>query len=153
MATHRPAFGRPITANILTQGETAQPGNTPAALSKLIATSGNPPATLSKPIATPGEALAKLSKPLATHGNAFASGGKGVAITGEAFAGWGFDVRWVRFPKHIPLFSTVYQLESVCSWNSCNWVQRWLRELVVETTVQSVSRYVRSPGRLGSHRD
>ena len=95
-------------------------GNTPATRSKLIATPGNPPATLGKPIATPGEALAKLSKPLATHGNAFASGGKGVAITGEAFAGWGFYVRWDRFPKHIPLFSTLSQLESVGSWNSSN---------------------------------
>ena len=28
-----------------------------------------------------------------------------------------FDVRWVRFPKHIPLFSTLSQLESVGSWN------------------------------------
>ena len=27
------------------------------------------------------------------------------------------------------------------------------RELVVEPTVPSVSRYVRAPGRLGSHRD
>ena len=25
----------------------------------------------------------------------------------------GFDVRWVRFPKHIPIFSTLSQLESV----------------------------------------
>ena len=80
---------------------------------------GNTPATRSKPIATPGEALADLvealsilGKPLATYGNALASGGKGVAITGEAFAGWGFYVRWVRFPKHLPLFSTLSQLES-----------------------------------------
>ena len=100
----------------------------PATRSKPIATSGNPPATLGKPLATYGKALA-------THGNAFASGGKGVAITGEAFAGWGFDVRWVRFPKHIPPFSTLSQLEFVGSWNSYNWVQRVVRELVVETTV------------------
>ena len=46
-----------------------------------------------------------------------------------------FDVRWVRFPKHIPLVSTLSQLEPVGSWNSYNWVQRVVRELVVETTV------------------
>ena len=40
----------------------------------------------------------------------------------------GLDVRWVRFPKHIPLFSTLSQLESVGSWNSYNWVQRMVRE-------------------------
>ena len=34
-----------------------------------------------------------------------------------------------------PLFSTLSQLESVGLWNSPDWVQRWLRELVVETTV------------------
>ena len=27
----------------------------------------------------------------------------------------GFDVRWVRFPKHIPLISPLSQLESVVS--------------------------------------
>ena len=27
---------------------------------------------------------------------------------------WGFDVRWVRFPKYIPPFSTLYQL--ALSW-------------------------------------
>ena len=36
----------------------------------------------------------------------------------------GFDVRWVRFPKHILLFSTLSQLESKGSWNSSDWVQR-----------------------------
>ena len=35
-----------------------------------------------------------------------------------------FDVRWVRFPKHIPLFPTLFQLGSVDSWNSLNWIQR-----------------------------
>ena len=114
-------------------------GKPTAIRSKPIATLGNPPATLGKPIATPGDALAALE-------NALASGGKGVAITGEAFAGWGFDVRWVRFRKHIPLFSTLSQLESVGFWNYCSWVQRVVRELVVDTTVYSVSRYVRSPG-------
>jgi hypothetical protein len=118
MATHRPAFSRPITANILTQGETAQPSNTPATLGNTTATLGEPFATLGKPLATLGKPLATYGKALATHGNAFASGGKGVAITGEAFAGWGFYVRWVRFPKHIPLFSSLSQLESVCIWNS-----------------------------------
>jgi len=29
----------------------------------------------------------------------------------------GFDVRWVRFPKHNSLFSTLSYLESVGSWN------------------------------------
>jgi hypothetical protein len=48
---------------------------------------------------------------------------------------WGFDVRWVRFPKHILFFPTLSQLEFVGSWNSYNWVQRVVRELVVETTV------------------
>ena len=113
MATHRPAFGRPITANILTQGETAQPGNTPANPGNTPATLGEPFATLGKPLATYGKALAELE-------NALASGGKGVAITGEAFAGWGFYVRWVRFPKHLPLFSTLSQLESGGSWKSYN---------------------------------
>ena len=68
MATHRPAFGRPITANILSQGKTAQPGNTPTTL-------GNPPATVSKPFATTenafanlGEAPADLETPLAAFG-------------------------------------------------------------------------------------
>ena len=65
----------------------------------------------------------------------------------------GFDVRWVRFPKHIPLFSTLSPLESGDMEDYSDWVQRGVRELVVETTVLSVSRYVRSPGRLGSHRD
>ena len=89
------------------------PGSTPATRSKLFTTSGNPPATLGKPLATYGKALAELE-------NALASGGKGVAITGEAFAGWGFDVRWVRFPKHISHFSTLSQLESGGSWKSYN---------------------------------
>ena len=65
----------------------------------------------------------------------------------------GFDVRWVRFPKYIPLFSTLSQLESVGFWGFSDWVQRVVRELVVETTVESVSRYVRSLGRIRSHRD
>jgi len=30
----------------------------------------------------------------------------------------GVDVRWVRFPKHILLFSTLSQLEPVGFWNS-----------------------------------
>ena len=30
----------------------------------------------------------------------------------------GFDIRWVRFPKHIPFFSTLSQLETVSSENS-----------------------------------
>ena len=47
----------------------------------------------------------------------------------------GFDVRWVRFPKHIPLFSTLSQLESVGFGDSSNWVQRVVRELVVEIAV------------------
>ena len=75
MATHCPAFSRPITANILSQGKTAQPGNTPATLgnpsatrSKLIATSGNPPATLGNPLADFGEALANHKNPLAAFG-------------------------------------------------------------------------------------
>ena len=46
-----------------------------------------------------------------------------------------FDVRWVRFPKHIPLFPTLSQLESVGLEDSSVWVQRMVRELVVETTV------------------
>ena len=36
----------------------------------------------------------------------------------------GFDVRWVRFPKHIPLFSTLSQWGSVGSENFFDWVQR-----------------------------
>ena len=99
-----------------------------ATRSKLIATPGNPPATLGKPLAMYGNALAELE-------NALASGGKGVAITGEAFAGWGFDVHWVRFPKHIPLFFTLSLLESVGLGDFPDWVQRMVRELVVETTV------------------
>ena len=83
-----------------------------------MAVSGNTPATLGEPFATYGNALAELE-------NALASGGKGVAITGEAFAGWGFDVRWVRFPKHIPLFSTLSQLDSL---DLSDWVQRVVRE-------------------------
>jgi len=61
MVTHRPAFSRPITANILSQCETAQPSNTPATRSKLIATSGNTLATLGNPIAD-------LETPLAAFG-------------------------------------------------------------------------------------
>ena len=44
-------------------------------------------------------------------------------------------VRWVRFPKHISFFSTLSQLESVGLGNSSDWIQRVVRELVVETTV------------------
>ena len=47
----------------------------------------------------------------------------------------GFDVRWVRFPKHVPLFSTLSQLESLSLEDSADLVQRVVRELVVETTV------------------
>ena len=36
----------------------------------------------------------------------------------------GFDVRWVRFPKHSPLFSTLSQLESVDMGIFTDWVQR-----------------------------
>jgi len=36
----------------------------------------------------------------------------------------GFDIRWVRFPKHIPLISIQPQLEPVIFWNSFDWVQR-----------------------------
>ena len=50
----------------------------------------------------------------------------------------GFDVRWVRFPKHIPLFPTLSQLESVGLEGFPDWVQRVVRELVVETTVKGV---------------
>jgi len=35
-----------------------------------------------------------------------------------------FDVRWVRFPKHILLFSTLSQLESVGLGDLSDWVQR-----------------------------
>jgi len=97
----------------LANKERAPCGNPPATPGKSLATPGNPHATLGKPFATYGKALADLE-------NALASGGKGVAITGEAFAGWGFDVRWVRFRKHIPLFSTLFQLESGSSWKSYN---------------------------------
>ena len=45
----------------------------------------------------------------------------------------GFDVRWVRFPKHIPPFSTSSQLEFVGMGDFSDWVQRVVRELVVET--------------------
>ena len=34
----------------------------------------------------------------------------------------GFDVRWVRFPKHIPLFYTLSQLESVGLEDFSDWV-------------------------------
>jgi len=34
-----------------------------------------------------------------------------------------FDVRWVRFPKHILLFSTLSQLESVGLVDFPDWVQ------------------------------
>ena len=64
-----------------------------------------------------------------------------------------FDVRWVRFPKHIPLFSTLSLLDSLGMGNVSDLIQRVVRELVVETTVLSVSRDSRSTGRLGSHRD
>ena len=40
-----------------------------------------------------------------------------------------FDVRWVRFPKHIPLFSTLSQLESVGLGDFSDWIQRVVREL------------------------
>jgi len=42
----------------------------------------------------------------------------------------GFDSQ-----KNIILFSTLSQLESVGFWNSYNWIQRVVRELVVDTTV------------------
>ena len=35
-----------------------------------------------------------------------------------------FDVPWVRFPKHIPLFSTLSQLELGGFRSSSDWVQR-----------------------------
>ena len=35
----------------------------------------------------------------------------------------GFDVRWVRFPKHIPLFYTLSKLESVGLVDFSDWVQ------------------------------
>ena len=35
-----------------------------------------------------------------------------------------FDVRWVRFPKHILLISTLFLLESVGLEDSPDWVQR-----------------------------
>ena len=59
---------------------------------------------------------------------------------------WGFDVRWVRFSKHISFISTLSQLESVGLEDFPDWTQRMVRALVVETTVKSVSRDVRSPG-------
>ena len=37
-------------------------------------------------------------------------------------------VRWVRFPKHILLFSRLFQLEPKGFWNSYNWVQRVVSE-------------------------
>jgi len=37
---------------------------------------------------------------------------------------WGSDVRWVRFPKHIPLFSTLSQLKPEGLGNDADWVQR-----------------------------
>ena len=40
----------------------------------------------------------------------------------------GFDVRWVRFPKHIPLFSTLSQLEPVGLVDFRDWVQRVTNE-------------------------
>ena len=46
-----------------------------------------------------------------------------------------FDVRWVRFPKHISLFSTLSQLESVGLEDFPDWVQRVVSELVVEIAV------------------
>jgi len=36
----------------------------------------------------------------------------------------GFDVRWVRFPKHIPLFFTLSQLEFVGLGDFSDWAQR-----------------------------
>ena len=42
---------------------------------------------------------------------------------------------WLQFPKHIPLFSTLSQLESVGLGEFSDWAQRMVRELVVETTV------------------
>ena len=47
----------------------------------------------------------------------------------------GFDVRWVRFPKHISLFSALSQLESVSLEDFPDWVQRVVRGLVLDTTV------------------
>ena len=82
MATHCPAFGRPITANILSQGETAQPGNTPATLGNTPATLGKPIATSGNPPATPGEALADFGEALANHKNPLAAFGMGL---GQAF--------------------------------------------------------------------
>ena len=35
-----------------------------------------------------------------------------------------FDVRWVRFPKHILLFSPLSQLQSVGLVDFSDWVQR-----------------------------
>ena len=71
----------------------------------------------------------------------------------------GLDVRWVRFPKHIPLFSTnLSKLESVSII-----AERFLPHHPDSEGVQRISRgdncviciekYVRSPGRLGSHRE
>ena len=52
----------------------------------------------------------------------------------------GFDVRWVRFPKHILLFSTLFQLESEGLGNFSVWVQRVVRELVVDSVVCWVTK-------------
>ncbi len=50
----------------------------------------------------------------------------------------GFDVRWVRFPNHISLFSTLSQLEFVGSCNSSDLVKRVAKELAVDATVKDL---------------
>ena len=46
-----------------------------------------------------------------------------------------FDVRWVRFPKHISLFSTLSQLAFVGLEDFSDSVQGMVRELVVDTSM------------------
>ena len=69
-----------------------------ANLGKALANLGTSFANFGEVLASPGEAFAG-------HGIAFAGLRGGITVRGRAFAGWGFDVCWVRFPKHIPNFS------------------------------------------------
>ena len=65
----------------------------------------------------------------------------------------GFDVRWVRFPKHIPLFFHAIPI-GICGFGGFLWLgsemtQRISRGYYCVICVETV----RSPGGLGSHRD
>ena len=89
----------------------------PASSGKVAAERGNATTVHGNAFATLGEAFAGLGNALANLGDLLATNGKTPARTRNR-------VRWVRFPKHIPLFSTLSQLDSKDMEDYSDWVQR-----------------------------